>query len=149
MSDFTYIAIDPGKNGAVAVSRGGCLLTVDKTPGTLNDMRELLQLKISDTVRVVIEKVASMPGNGSVSMFSFGQNFGQWQGIIAALQLPCIEVPPKQWQKLIGALPKDKKERKNKILDYTQKRTGAAIRLYAADAVAMALVAPQLWEGER
>ena len=40
-----------------------------------------------------------MPKQGVSSTFTFGQNFGQWEGIIAAMSLPCLQPTPQDWQK--------------------------------------------------
>jgi crossover junction endodeoxyribonuclease RuvC len=50
----------------------------------------------------VIEHVSAMPGQGVVSMFSFGQNFGWWLGMLEAFNVPTILVRPQAWQKALG-----------------------------------------------
>jgi crossover junction endodeoxyribonuclease RuvC len=68
---------------------------------------------------VFIEKVHAMPafgkdknGNdkrqGITSMFRFGEGFGLWIGIIAALGLPCTQVAPQTWKKALMAGMPDK-----------------------------------------
>ena len=41
----------------------------------------------SNNIRVVIEHVTAMPGQGVTSMFNFGQSFGILKGICSAMQL--------------------------------------------------------------
>jgi len=53
-------------------------------------------------VAVTIENVHAMPGQGVVSMFSMGNGFGLWCGIIAALRLPSYRVEPAKWKRLMG-----------------------------------------------
>lgn len=159
---MTYITIDPGINGAVAIISEDHPLVVQKCPATISGMAEIIR-NTDCTVKAVIEKVGAMPGNGGVSMFTFGQNYGQWQGILAAFGIPVIEVTPQKWQKHIPGIPTPRKtakgekksaaqksaekaERKHYILDWVQKRTAQKIHLYAADAVAIAIVAKKLWE---
>ena len=60
----------------------------------------------------VIEKVHSMPGQGVASTFKFGMNYGQWIGILTALQIPYEMITPQKWMKHYGSMPKDKNERK-------------------------------------
>jgi hypothetical protein len=145
---MTYIGIDPGKGGALAVVVTDGIATINKTPATTAEMAQLLTFAKSQysELRCVIEAVHSMPRDGVKSAFTFGQNFGQWQGILAALGIPCMEVPPNKWMKLLGALPKEKAERKKKIQDLMQKRYGVSVTLYAADALAIATIAKDLWE---
>ena len=41
-----------------------------------------------DDIRVIVEQVSAMPGQGVTSMFNFGQSFGILKGICSAMQLP-------------------------------------------------------------
>ena len=50
-------------------------------------------------IRVVIEHVSAMPGQGVTSMFNFGQSFGILKGICTAMQLPMFFVRPNKWKK--------------------------------------------------
>ena len=50
-----------------------------------------------DIVTLYIEFVHSFPGQGVVSTFTFGQNYGQWQGIVAALGVESVSVSPQAW----------------------------------------------------
>lgn len=143
-----YIGIDPGKSGGICTYNTSDN-TVDfvKMPDTIHDVVMVLSvIKHGYTdVKVVLEKVHSMPGQGVASTFTFGQGYGQLQGVVAALGLQCIEVLPNKWMKCIGSMPKDKSERKKFIKDWVEKRSGKSIPLYVADAVALAYVAPTLW----
>lgn len=53
-------------------------------------------------VRAVVEKVGAMPGQGVVSMFKFGENFGMIQGILQAFGIPYELVTPQKWKKEFG-----------------------------------------------
>jgi len=106
-----YIGIDPGKSGGIAV-----INTVDDlvsvTPmifdGKLIDFKRMAQWikahygghpRLSPSVLAVIEKVGAMPGQGVVSMFSFGVSTGGMLGILGALEISTIQVPPQRWKK--------------------------------------------------
>ena len=54
----------------------------------------------TDKIRVVIEKVSAMPGQGVTSMFNFGQSFGILKGICSAMQIPMYFVRPAKWKKI-------------------------------------------------
>jgi len=139
-----YIGIDPGKNGAVAVLDNG-KITVDKCPETVADMVQLLSENANGLV--LLEHVHSMPKQGVASTFTFGQNYGEWLGILAALNIPHKIVTPQKWQKLIGVMPKEKSERKKAIQASMQRLYPTTkITLYAADAVALASVAKNFFE---
>jgi hypothetical protein len=49
-------------------------------------------------VKAYIEGVNAMPGQGVVSTFKFGMNYGLWQGILVALKIPFERVYPLKWQ---------------------------------------------------
>ena len=147
-----YVGIDPGKSGGICVY-DTATNTIDyrKMPDTVHGIVDRLNAikdicnDLGSELKVVLEKVHSMPGQGVASTFTFGQGYGQLQGIIAALGLACTEVIPSKWMKCIGSMPKEKAERKKFIKDWVEKRSGESIPLYVADAVAIAYVAPTLW----
>ena len=148
-----YIGIDPGKSGGICVYNPyRDSVDINKMPDTVHGvvmlMRSIVAQYDGEDIRLVLEKVHSMPGQGVASTFTFGQGYGQLQGVIAALGLSCIEVIPNRWMKVIGTMPKDKAERKKFIKDWVEKRSGESIPLYVADAVAIAYVAPSLWGGK-
>ena len=109
-----FMGIDPGKSGGIAVINIRDNL-VSVTPmifdGKFIDFHKMAQWikahcgyginqanAIGSTI-VAIEKVNAMPGQGVVSMFSFGTSFGGMLGILAALEIPTIMVPPQRWKK--------------------------------------------------
>ena len=139
---MNYLAIDPGKNGAAAGEK-----SYIKCPCTIQEMREALELFSPD--RVVLELVGAMPHDAPGAAFAFGQNYGHWQALIAASGIPCIEIRPQKWQKMLGfRLPKDKAERKKAIKLWIEKRLGSPVPLYAADAATMAYLAERIWNEE-
>ena len=116
-----FIGIDPGKNGGVAV-----INEVPDHEGTISfrcpkkpvEMAYTLMATIPNHVSyedvfVNIEHVHAMPNNGVVSMFSFGQNLGQWEGILGAFELNVKYITPRAWMDHYDCQPRmDKKERK-------------------------------------
>ena len=59
-------------------------------------------------LKVIIEKVSAMPGQGVTSMFNFGQSFGILKGICSAMQLPLYYVRPAKWKKYFGLINSEK-----------------------------------------
>jgi len=57
----------------------------------------------------VIERVASRPGQGVSSVFSFGRAYGDVRGVIGALRVPIHYVTPAVWKKHFR-LSSDKEE---------------------------------------
>jgi crossover junction endodeoxyribonuclease RuvC len=106
------IGIDPGNNGAVAIvdAKGGLIEvwpmpTLEVKVGKATKTRispELLseELRNLDDVRAAyIEAVASSPQMGVSSAFAFGEGFGIVKGVLAALQIPVVLVPPAKWKR--------------------------------------------------
>jgi crossover junction endodeoxyribonuclease RuvC len=114
----TFIGIDPGKSGAIAVLRtqplGQSLAVFDcpiakggkksKDSYDVAGMAKILaDAKESPNVHCIIESVHSMPGQGVSSMFDFGKGFGMWLGILGALKIPYTLVSPVRWKKIMLA----------------------------------------------
>lgn len=78
-----YIGIDPGKDGAMAVITPD---TVTVFPFDRDGYRNALEglCGFADNCRCCLERVNAMPGQGVASTFTFGQNFGFIQGLLAA-----------------------------------------------------------------
>lgn len=95
------IGIDPGKTGAIAVMDDDGILcleqfNVDKYVDVLSYVGQSTSAK---DIKVCLEKVGAMPGQGVVSMFNFGHNLGVIEGILSALRIPYQLVPPQTWKK--------------------------------------------------
>lgn len=93
-----YVGIDPGKSGAIA------LLYEDGNIETYafdSSVYATTLRFISDchTPVCCLEKVGAMPGQGVVSMFNFGHNFGFIEGLLRAYGIRYQLVPPQTWKK--------------------------------------------------
>lgn len=98
-----YIGIDPGKKGAyafVADDGDGAEVYAWDDNGFVESMKAL---SVGRCVACV-EKVGAMPGQGTVSMFSFGQSFGFILGVLTAFGIPYQLVPPRKWKAEYGLL---------------------------------------------
>jgi crossover junction endodeoxyribonuclease RuvC len=104
-----FIGIDPGKTGAVAVisDDGSFCSLCDFTNHPISFLRKFNK----HVSHAYIEKVHAMPKQGVVSTFSFGENFGTWQGILRTLEIPYSLVPPQYWQRELGLVKIDKKDK--------------------------------------
>ena len=114
------IGIDPGQTGALAV------LFHDKITGLIDMPTSarlhgkgqqvdgytlatwMLEQAAGDDVQVVIEAVSAMPGQGTASMFRFGESVGVVLGVCGALQLPVQWVRPGEWKRKSGLIGKPK-----------------------------------------
>lgn len=111
------IGIDPGKSGGIAVITNK-KVKLYPCPKTVDDMSMILGICLSDVASyrtaVYLEKVWAFPTDGRAGSFVFGQNFGQWQGILSTYELKVNLVTPKVWQThfdITKGLPKDKRKK--------------------------------------
>lgn len=134
------VAIDPGASGGMAWSKFG-LTQSCAMPATLGDLSTALRgLYLEGYQIAVVEKVVGyIPAASAGAMFSFGQNFGQIQGILQALMFRVIEVRPAEWQKALSLGNKGKLTQtawKNKLKAEAQRRfPGVNVTLKTADAL--------------
>lgn len=97
---MNYIGIDPGKSGALAIIDGDIAFAVP-----FDEMKYLAELQTVDPKKAItcLEHVSAMPGQGVSSTFTFGQNFGWIQGVLATLRIPFELVRPQKWKKEFSA----------------------------------------------
>ena len=101
---MTYIGIDPGKDGALAViidSGKASIVPFDQDAYRLVLRQFCMQARMAQT-RAVLEHDGAMPGQGVTSMFSFGENFGYIKGLLEAFEIPYELVRPQRWKKEFG-----------------------------------------------
>lgn len=147
---MNVIAIDPGKNGGVAVLSGeGEVLVCKKMPDTPADLLELLK-EYKEGSCCYLEKVQGIPGQGAASAFSFGRGFGQIEMALMALCIPTYDVTPQKWQKfyqvggssIMNSTAAEKREHKNKLKQKAQQlfpKLGKSITLVTCDSLLIAL----------
>lgn len=142
MDNRIYIGIDPGKNGGIGFIYND-VAYCRKCPTTVQDMSEEIKVVLGIAPDIpkfaIIEQVHSMPRQGVRSVFTFGQGYGQWLGILTSHEIPYIQITPQKWMKHYGALPKEKKDRKNKLKHLAQQRfPNLNITLATSDAMLLA-----------
>ena len=140
-----FIGIDPGKSGGIAILTSGTAI-VHACPRTIEDMATLIGVCLNDVsaenVRVTVEKVWAFPTDGRRGSFSFGENYGQWQGILASHELDPVYVTPKIWQshyEIKKGLPKPVRKKILKQLAKDKYPDTIGITLKTADALLIAL----------
>ena len=116
------IGIDPGISGSICFLQDGRILDVVEMPTMAegkknkrqvngsqiyNEISKRINKTRDNEVRVVIEQVSAMPGQGVTSMFNFGQSFGILKGICSAMQIPVYFVRPAKWKKYLINSEKD------------------------------------------
>lgn len=115
-----YIGIDTGLSGAVAIIYGDSIQIFDAPTTTIKsgkkNKRKYIESVMVDILEpfkedshVCIEAVHSMPGQGVAAMFSMGEGYGLWRGIVATLRIPYTLVTPQAWKKeMMAGMGKEK-----------------------------------------
>ena len=126
------IGIDPGISGSICFFEDGKILDVLEMPTMTDGKKNKKQVngaqiynEISTKIRgiekqnlrVIIEQVSAMPGQGVTSMFNFGQSFGILKGICTAMQLPMYFVRPAKWKKYFGLIKSEKDASRTKAIE--------------------------------
>ena len=126
------IGIDPGISGSICFFEDGKILDVIEMPTMTDGKKNKKQVngaqiynEISTKIRgiekqnlrVIIEQVSAMPGQGVTSMFNFGQSFGILKGICSAMQLPMYFVRPAKWKKYFGLIKSEKDASRTKAIE--------------------------------
>ena len=126
------IAIDPGISGSLCFFEDGKIKDLVEMPnmpiGKKNKKQvngsqiyNEISLRIKDfqknDIKVVIEQVSAMPGQGVTSMFNFGQSFGVLKGVCSAMQLPMYFVRPAKWKKYFGLINSQKDASRTKAIE--------------------------------
>ena len=82
-----------------------------------NEISKRIKQFEKNQIRVVIEHVSAMPGQGVTSMFNFGQSFGILKGICTAMQLPMYFVRPAKWKKYFNLLNSEKDASRTRAIE--------------------------------
>ena len=125
------IGIDPGIKGAICILKDGKILDVFDMPimpvgkknksqvngsQIYNEIQKAIINEDKKDIKVVIEQVSAMPGQGVTSMFNFGQSFGVLKGICAAMQLSIFFVRPAKWKKHFELINSQKDSSRTKVI---------------------------------
>ena len=150
------IGIDPGISGSICFFEDGKIIDVIEMPTMIdgkknkkqvngaqiyNEISERINTKKKENIRVVIEQVSAMPGQGVTSMFNFGQSFGILKGICSAMQLPLYFVRPAKWKKhynLINSQKDASRTRAIEIFPYFSSQLSKKKDSNKADAILIA-----------
>ena len=126
------IGIDPGISGSICFFEDGKILDVINMPTMTdgkknkkqvngsqiyNEISKRIKKAEDQNIRVVIEQVSAMPGQGVTSMFNFGQSFGILKGICSAMQLPMYFVRPAKWKKYFNLINSEKDASRTRAIE--------------------------------
>ena len=82
-----------------------------------NEISKRIKKNEKQNVRVIIEQVSAMPGQGVTSMFNFGQSFGILKGMCSAMQLSMYFVRPAKWKKYFNLINSEKDASRTKAIE--------------------------------
>ena len=134
------LTVDLGKNGGIAWEDESYMVHAVKMPETDVDILDLFrELRVGNVSRCILEKqFFHMVGNNATSSAKFARHCGVVTGIVISLGFEVEEVSPKKWMPKLGAVPKDKKQRKNFIKGVVQKKyPHLKVTLATSDALGM------------
>ena len=126
------IGIDPGISGAICFLKNGKVIDAIEMPSMADGKKNKKQVNGSqifneisvrikeinkEDIKVIIEQVSAMPGQGVTSMFNFGQSFGILKGICAAMNLPLYYVRPSKWKKYFNLINSEKDASRTRAIE--------------------------------
>ena len=126
------IGIDPGISGSICFFEDGKILDVVEMPTmtegkknkrqvngsqVYNEISKRIKQTDKKDIKVIIEQVSAMPGQGVTSMFNFGQSYGMLKGICSAMQLPMYFVRPAKWKKYFNLINSEKDASRTKAIE--------------------------------
>ena len=126
------IGIDPGLSGSICFFEDGKILDVVEMPTMIEGKKNKRQVNGSQVyneiskrikqldkkdIKVIIEQVSAMPGQGVTSMFNFGQSYGILKGLCSAMQLPMYFVRPAKWKKYFNLINSEKDASRTKAIE--------------------------------
>ena len=126
------IGIDPGISGSICFFQDGPIKDVVEMPTMIegkknkkqvngsqifNEISEKIKNMDKKNIKVVIEHVTAMPGQGVTSMFNFGQSFGILKGICSAMQLSVYFVRPAKWKKYFNLINSEKDASRTRAIE--------------------------------
>lgn len=122
--------IDPGKTGALAILHGDNSVEFFDVPRVKLKGKDVpayaewatnwgMALALAGVDNVVIEDVASRPGQGVSSMFKFGRTLGFAHAIVLGIRpRPAVKfTTPSQWKAKLGLLNSDKGASREKAIN--------------------------------
>ena len=126
------IGIDPGLSGSICFFNEGKIIDVVEMPTMtegkknkkqvngaqiFNEISERIKKLDKRDIKIVIEQVSAMPGQGVTSMFNFGQSYGILKGICSAMQLPMYFVRPAKWKKYFNLINSEKDASRTRAIE--------------------------------
>ncbi len=116
------LGIDPGLSGAYAI--------ITPTEAMVDDLpivdKHLDAAELQRIVKAykpdvaIVERVTAQPGNGAVSMFTFGRCYGAILATLACAGVRTMTVPPAVWKRVMNLNADKERSRARAIMEFPQ-----------------------------
>jgi hypothetical protein len=155
----TFLGIDPGLGGGLALLCGREPVRLCRTPAGYQDILDLLRY-LRDPVFAVLEKIpCAIYGSAKSSMAKLYGSYVAWGMALTACGIPYVEVMAVAWQKALGIPGRRKEGRvvvetrpqwKGRLRDEAQRRhPELKVTLAVADALLIAEYARKIYVPDR
>jgi hypothetical protein len=121
----SILAIDPGASGGFGYVDIDGVVRAESIPAGMTAMVDRLRELAAELpgISAVMEKVGHwMPGDHPNAATKFARHCGQVEAGLYSMGIPFEEVAPGVWMKSLGALPKEKADRKRMIRELMARR---------------------------
>ncbi len=122
------VAIDPGKSGGCVVASVNMV-----RPIPFRSVEQMsAELEQYPLTHAFCEKVRGTATLTHACVFEFGRNLGQWEGILATLEVPVTYVEPRTWQFPLKIYERNYAKRKSALFKVAKRRFGKLGRVTKA-----------------
>lgn len=133
------LTIDPGASGGYAWRDMEGIVWAKALPDGMTAQIDALRdlTTALPGVTAVVEKVGGyMPGNSGPAACTFARHCGHLEAALYTMWVPVRQVAPQTWMKTLGALPREKADRKRAIKELMARRhPHLTVTLATADAL--------------
>jgi hypothetical protein len=138
------ISIDPGLSGGIAWIDEDRIVQAVPMPEGMSAQADFIR-SIKHRGMCFMERTGTYrPGNSGPGAATFARHCGHLDAILYLLDIPVTQVAPQTWMKALGALPKEKSDRKKAIKELMARTyPHLTVTLNTADALGL------LWYGSR
>lgn len=131
---MNILGVDPGKTGGLIIISAESGRILNQMPNIESPLDVYHFIKpYCGVLFAYVEKAQAMPKNGAVSMFNYGQGFGEILGVLTALEVPFELVPPATWTRsMLAGVPTSYQGKKRAALAVQRLYPSTCNQLYAS-----------------
>ena len=144
------LAVDPGAAGGIAWTDSDGTTHAIPMPDGMTAQTDALRgiVAARPDITATMERTGGyMPGNSGPAACKFARHCGHIESALYCMGVPTTQVAPQTWQKHLGALPKDKPDRKRAIREAMARLyPTVSVTLKTADALAILTWRRSQWQ---